>query len=196
MDYIGNKKYWDEKFINRSDKLLAPEKSLVENIALFKKGSVLDIACGDGRNSIYLIENGFKITAIDFSIIALKRLKIFAKKSNYSVSTKQIDLSVKNSLKELNIFDNVVINHYRLNKTQFADIKNHITENGLLFICGFGHKHKVDSKIRQEDLIQPNDFEDIGDFFELIKYVESEDDRGFFVTYIFRKKMQDNLSCI
>jgi hypothetical protein len=56
-----------------------------------------------------------------------------------------------------------------------------------LFICGFGHKHKVDCKIREEDLIQPSDFEDLKKSFDLIKYVENEDERGFFVTYIFRK---------
>jgi tellurite methyltransferase len=44
MEYMGNKEYWDEKFINRSNNLLSAEKSLVENISYFKNGTVLDIA--------------------------------------------------------------------------------------------------------------------------------------------------------
>ena len=36
-------------------------------------------------------------------------------------------------------------------------IKDHLTDEGILFVCGFGHKHKVDSKIRKDDLIQPTD---------------------------------------
>ncbi|MEG1254723.1 class I SAM-dependent methyltransferase [Clostridium sp.] len=188
MEYMGNKEYWDEKFINRSNNPLSAEKSLVENISYFKKGTVLDIACGDGRNALFLIENGFKVTGIDFSSEALGRLNMFAKRNNYSVSTQEVDLSKTDSLKDIGTFDNVLINHYRLNKEQLADIKNHITDDGILFICGFGDKHKFDSKIRKEDLIKPTDFEEINKSFNLVKYIETKDDIGFFVTYIFCKR--------
>ena len=187
MEYIGNKEYWDEKFENRSDKLLNPEKSLVDNIKYFKKGSVLDIACGDGRNSLFLVQNNFNVTSVDFSCKALNRLKKFAERNNCFVDTKQIDLSTTNSLKDIGIFDNILINHYRLRKEQLANIGNHIVDGGILFISGFRYKHRVDSKIRKEDLIQVTDFEDVNKLFELIKYIENKDDRGFFVTYIFRK---------
>lgn len=187
MEYMGNIEYWDDKFSNRSDKPLSPEKSLVENILYFKKGSILDIACGDGRNTLFLLKNGFNVTGVDFSSKALERLSLFAKRYNYLVNTKQIDLSMPNSLKDIGTFDNILVNHYRLNKEQFEDIESHITDDGILFICGFGHKHKVDSKIRRGDLIQPTDFEGIKKSFELIRYIENQDDRGFFVTYIYRK---------
>lgn len=42
-------------------------------------------------------------------------------------------------------------------------------------------------KIREEDLIQREDFEYIDKLFELISYIEEHDSRGFIVTYIFRK---------
>jgi len=31
-----------------------------------KKLAVLDLGCGNGRNAIYLIEKGYKVTAVDF----------------------------------------------------------------------------------------------------------------------------------
>ncbi|MGH4120378.1 class I SAM-dependent methyltransferase [Clostridium sp.] len=188
MEYMGNKQYWDDKFANRDDKPLSPEKSVVENIGYFKMGSVLDIACGDGRNTLFLSDKGFKVTGVDFSSKALERLKMFTKRDNYLVNTEQIDLSIANSLKDIGIFDNILINHYRLNKEQFADIENHITDDGILFICGFGDKHNVDSKIKKKDLIQATDFENINNSFELIKYIENQDDRGVFVTYIYCKR--------
>lgn len=46
MQYMGNEEYWDEKFIQRSDKPLNPESLLVNNINYFKSGSVLDIHVG------------------------------------------------------------------------------------------------------------------------------------------------------
>ena len=33
MEYIGNKEYWDGKFVNRGAKSLNPEKSIVDNIS-------------------------------------------------------------------------------------------------------------------------------------------------------------------
>lgn len=36
--------------------------------------SALDIACGNGRNSIFLAEKGFKVDAVDISDIALNRI--------------------------------------------------------------------------------------------------------------------------
>jgi len=188
MEYIGDVGYWEEKFTNRENKLLSPEKSLVENIGYFKKGTVLDIACGDGRNSIFLIENGFKVTGVDFSIKALSRLEMFVRENNFTINLKQIDLSKPNSLNSIGVFDNIVINHYRLNKEQLADVEKHTSDKGIIFISGFGHKHRVDYKIRKQDLIQPSDFEDMKKSFELVKYTESEDERGFLVTYIFRKR--------
>lgn len=186
MEYMGNEEYWNAKFLNRSDNPLGPEKFLVESIGHFKKGTVLDIACGDGRNTLFLLEKDFCVTGIDFSSKALERLNLFAKGKGYFVNTMQIDLSIANSLDDIGVFDNIIINHYRLNKKQLANIERHLTSDGIIFISGFGHKHKVTSKIKKEDLIQPNDFEDMSKSFELVKYYEIQDDRGFFVTYIFR----------
>lgn len=149
---------------------------------------MLDIASGDGRNTLFLLENGFNVTAMGFSSKAIERLNRFTERNNYVVNTKQIDLSKKNSLKDIGIFDNILINHYRLDKEEFKGIENHLTEGGVLFISGFGYKHKVDSRIREEDLIQDIDFEYIKNSFDLVKYTENQDDRGFFVTYIFCKK--------
>ncbi|KLU66155.1 hypothetical protein DEAC_c21940 [Desulfosporosinus acididurans] len=113
---------------------------------------------------------------------------MFARRNNHYVRTRELDLSISDSLRDIGSFDNIVINHFRLGREQLVEIKNHITDNGVLFICGFGYKHKIDSRIRKEDLIQQNDFDDLDKFFELINYSENEDDRGFIVTYIFRRR--------
>ena len=187
MNFVGDKEYWNEKYRNRGNKILRPEQSLVENIRYFKEGSILDIACGDGRNTMFLLEKGFRVTGVDFCTEALDRLRIFADKNNYLVNTKQIDLSRTNSLENIGVFNNILINHYKLGKEQLADIKEYVADGGILFICGFGEKHKTNDKITEEDLIYPKDFEDIKKSFKLIRYIENEDDRGNFVTYIFEK---------
>lgn len=187
MDYMGNESYWDKKFSERGEKLLSAENMLVENIGYFKEGAVLDIACGDGRNTIFLLENDFKVTAVDFSEIALERLSKFCEQKGYSVITKKVDLSDDNALKDLGVFDNIVINHYRLSKEILDNIYKIINKDGILFVNGFGHKHKVDNRIRKEDLIYSNDFTGLKPWFDLIKYVQNEDETGFFSTFIFKR---------
>ena len=140
---------------------------------------------------MFLLEKGFKVTGVDFSAKALERLGMFAQRNKYIVNAKQIDLSLLGSLDTVGVYDNILINHYRLNKEQLEDIENHINCNGILFICGFGHKHKADSNITCEDLIQTTDFEVIKKAFKQIKYIENQEERGFFVTYIFQKIKAD-----
>lgn len=185
---MGNESYWDEKFENRGGNPLKPEEALVKSIMYLKSGTVLDLACGDGRNSLFLLKEGFNVTGVDFSIKALERLHTFAARNNYKVNTKKVDLSKGDALDNIEEFDNIIINHYRLSKEQLSSIHKHLRIEGILFINGFGHKHVPDSKIREEDLIQPSDFDGLKENLELVKYNETIDERGSFVTYIYRKQ--------
>ena len=55
------------------------------------KTAVLDLGCGVGNDSLYLIERGFKVIACDYSEIALEKIK----KDLSNVETKLIDISQK-----------------------------------------------------------------------------------------------------
>ena len=53
MEYMGDESYWNHKFSNRIEKLLPPEKLLLDDLETFQFGdSGLELACGDGRNII------------------------------------------------------------------------------------------------------------------------------------------------
>ena len=86
------------------------------------------------------------------------------------------------------LVDNIIINHYRLSKEKLSSINKHLRIECVLFISGFGQKHVPDSKIREEDLIQPSDFDGLNESLELVKYNETIDERGSFVTYIYRNQ--------
>ena len=61
---------WNTFFEKRETKL-SPEKFLVSNWEMLNGPLILDIACGDGRNAIFLADRNFEITAVDFSDVAL-----------------------------------------------------------------------------------------------------------------------------
>ena len=55
-------------------------------------GRALDIACGSGRNALFLAEKGFEVTGIDISPVALERGEQRAKEKSLSISWRQADL--------------------------------------------------------------------------------------------------------
>jgi glycerol uptake facilitator-like aquaporin/SAM-dependent methyltransferase len=50
-----------------------PNMWLVEVVDGTVPGRALDVACGEGRNAVWLAEQGWRVTAVDFSAVALTR---------------------------------------------------------------------------------------------------------------------------
>jgi SAM-dependent methyltransferase len=65
---------WDKRYAE-SDLLwsVEPNQFLVAEIATRAPGRALDLAAGEGRNAIWLAEQGWSVDAIDFSPVALAK---------------------------------------------------------------------------------------------------------------------------
>jgi SAM-dependent methyltransferase len=50
-----------------------PTALLAEWLPRLPRGRALDVACGTGRNALYLAANGYAVTAVDISEVALDR---------------------------------------------------------------------------------------------------------------------------
>lgn len=57
------------------------------------QGRALDLACGEGRNAIWLAERGWTVTAVDFSDVAIKRAKELAERQGVEVEWICLDLA-------------------------------------------------------------------------------------------------------
>jgi SAM-dependent methyltransferase len=56
-----------------------PNRFLVEQLGdVLATGRALDLACGEGRNAIWLAARGFDVTAVDFSAVAIERARALA----------------------------------------------------------------------------------------------------------------------
>jgi SAM-dependent methyltransferase len=70
------REHWNRKY--EETELLwsaAPNRFLVREVAGLVPGSALDLACGEGRNAIWLAELGWDVTAVDFSEVAISRAR-------------------------------------------------------------------------------------------------------------------------
>ncbi len=56
-------------------------------------GRVLDLACGEGRNAIWLAARGWRVTAVDFSPVALERGCALAAKQGVSLEFVEADVT-------------------------------------------------------------------------------------------------------
>ena len=118
MEYMGDAIWWDERFKSRENELMPPETKLKSDLNYFAEcNRILDLACGDGRNAIYLAKLGHEVYAVDFSEEGLNRLKSFARLERLVIKTKQVDLTSKDKVAKLEVkADAVIMNHYRMAK--------------------------------------------------------------------------------
>jgi SAM-dependent methyltransferase len=67
---------WDERY--RSSELvwgIAPNRWVEQELAGLPPGQALDMACGEGRNALWLAGLGWQVTAVDFSPVALEKAR-------------------------------------------------------------------------------------------------------------------------
>jgi SAM-dependent methyltransferase len=70
---------WDERY--SGDELVwtsTPNQFLVAGVDGLPAGRAVDLACGEGRNSIWLAERGWQVTGVDFSPVGLAKAKRLA----------------------------------------------------------------------------------------------------------------------
>ena len=111
---------------------------------------MLDLACGDGRNSVFLAKQGFAVLGVDFSPSALSRLQEFSIINDVAVDTRELDLSNVSSLAGLGVFDNVVISRYKPTDEVFRELPKLLKPEGILFICTFNYRQAIDRGCSRE----------------------------------------------
>ena len=70
-----NRRWAGEERVHAST---APSRFLVAEVADLRPGTALDLACGAGRNAVWLVGQGWRVTAVDFSGVALRMARSLA----------------------------------------------------------------------------------------------------------------------
>ena len=185
---MGDATWWDKRFAERQQLLLPPEEMLKRHLDRLKPCKALDIACGDGRNALYLAEKGFQVTGVDFSASALSRLQTFAQERRLVVETALTDLSSEEAFCGLGIYDTVIINHYRLPLSLVERLCQHVTSGGTVWINGFCCLPKSIPAITEQELIRREDYACLEHDFQRIAQEEYETELGSFLTLLYQKQ--------
>lgn len=67
---------WDQRYVGRELVWTSePNRFLVQAVEGLAPGRALDLACGEGRNAIWLAQRGWQATGVDFSKVGLEKAR-------------------------------------------------------------------------------------------------------------------------
>lgn len=90
MKAFWNERYAEDGFVYGK----IPNAYLTEVVSEIKNnGSVLVVGDGEGRNGVWLAKQGFDVTCVDYSTVAIEKINNFAKTQKVGLATVCADMS-------------------------------------------------------------------------------------------------------
>ena len=108
-----------------------PLPLVVETASEMKPGRVLDLACGAGRNALWLAERGWSVTAVDGSPAAIELVRRRASARGVNVNAQVADLEKGEYVIEPSQWDLVLMCYY-LQRDLFEPAKRGVVPGGVL----------------------------------------------------------------
>lgn len=129
---------WDERYAGTGLLWHAdPNRFLVEQTRDLDPGSVLDLACGEGRNAIWLAERGWRATGVDFSGVALAKGRQLAAERGVEVRWVEADVRTWHAIET---FDLVAVFYLQLpaeeRRRVYTAAAEAVSDGGHILIVG------------------------------------------------------------
>lgn len=133
-------------------------------------GKVLDIACGAGRDSVYMATCGWKVYSIDYLPDALDKLTLMAAHNNVVVNTECLDLEKALSQMKVHIADcEVVIIVRYLQRELLPLIKQELMAGGFIVYQTFLKGCEAFGSPRNPRyLLQPGELAEVFNGFDIL----------------------------
>jgi len=112
---------WNERYAGSGLVWSAePNRFLVAETGGLAPGRALDLACGEGRNAIWLGERGWRVTGVDFSDVAIEKARQFA--ASRGVEGEWIAADLRDYVPAAAAFDLVLVFYFHVG----ADVRRPI----------------------------------------------------------------------
>lgn len=84
---------WDERYATSEYVWrLGPNQFVEEHLAGVEPGDAIDLGAGEGRNAVWLAEQGWQVTAVDFSEVGLDKARRLASDRGVQLTTERADV--------------------------------------------------------------------------------------------------------
>jgi len=160
---------------------LAPDALLLDYWDLLEvgaqRGSVLDLACGDGHNGLFAAEKGFPVILADLAESALKNAGIEAERVKGDVTLWHVDLEKGDDNPLRSEAYGVILVFRYLHRPLMPCIKKGLAEGGVLFYETFTVEQPQFGKPKNPDfLLNPGELLDWFKEWKVIHYFEGVKD--------------------
>ncbi len=115
-----------------------PNQRLVEQVSDLTPGRALDVGCGEGADAVWLAQQGWEVTALDVSTVALERAAEHAAEAGVTITTSHADVIAGDRLPTG--FDLVSVQFLHPPQSMFADLHvrvgDSVAPGGRLLVVG------------------------------------------------------------
>ena len=118
---------WNERYRSGEKGPTGPAPILIDAVRLLAPARALDLACGAGRNALYLIQHGWSVTAVDGSPVAIEMLHA----QDPRIETQILDLEREELPYPDGWFEMVCIIHF-LHRPLFAEARRVTRPGGVV----------------------------------------------------------------
>ena len=180
-----DKDRWNSKY--ETEVYLFGEKPipfLVDNVHLLRKGKVLDIAMGEGRNGVYLATQGFEVLGLDISEKGLEKAHNLAKKNKVTIETKVVDL--ESFTLEPNSYD-VILCTYYMQKDLFKQFQSALKPGGMIVVETYNVDYLKYVQFSRKWALDTNEMLDIFKGLRVIRYQDYDDGKEAYSSIIAQK---------
>lgn len=122
---------WNDRYRSREELATDPAALLVEAVRDLPPGRALDLACGAGRNAVYLAEHGWDVVAIDGASEAIRLVQ----QHDPSIDARVIDLEKNERLPFDDASFDLVAILYFLHRPLFAEARRVLRPGGWIVVA-------------------------------------------------------------
>jgi 2-polyprenyl-3-methyl-5-hydroxy-6-metoxy-1,4-benzoquinol methylase len=150
---------WNEYYENTNETWAKPDSDLIAEVEQIPTGAALDLGAGEGVNSLWLAEQGWQVTAVDFAPAAVRKIELAAHQRDLPIQAQVANIVTFQAAAE---YDLVVIAYVHLPpKDRLQLLMNAakaLTPNGTLLFIGFpngaafGEDQEYDSDSTSDDV--------------------------------------------
>jgi SAM-dependent methyltransferase len=165
---------------------------LIDNAELLPRGGrVLDVACGRGRNALWLAQSGFVVRAIDRNAEAIAALGDQARQLSLDIATAVVDLET-NPPPDLGhaVYDAIVVFNY-LHRPLFPSLRAAVKPGGVIVYQTFTTRQAELGHPRNPAfLLRDGELAELVAPFEILKSRQGEFDGSFIASIVARRPVE------
>ena len=157
---------WDERYRSEGAKHSPPTPLLKDTAQRLPPGRALDLACGAGRNAVWLAEHGWQVTAVDGSPSAIK----FLKQQCPALDARVADLEKHEFPIEEGCWDLIAVCYY-LQRDLFEPVKQGVKAGGIALVI----VHMIEPAHEQSRYsVQPGELANYFGGWDIMHYYEGK----------------------